>query len=83
MPLLEVAHLVKRFERRNSWFRAPTQITFGRYDIVTSTRFAKPMTDAIRGSELLIFEEASHAPIFESVHEFNRKTLAFLLRHTG
>src|SRR5438309_7642342 len=27
MPLLEVAHLVKRFERRNSWFRAPTQIT--------------------------------------------------------
>src|SRR5947207_11061730 len=26
MPLLEVAHLVKRFERRNSWFRAPTQV---------------------------------------------------------
>ena len=62
---------------------APTQITFGRHDMVTSTRFAKHMTGAIRGSELLIFEEASHAPIFESVDEFNRKTLAFLLRHTG
>jgi pimeloyl-ACP methyl ester carboxylesterase len=60
---------------------APTQITFGRRDTVTSTRFADGMTGAIRGSELLIFEECSHAPIYENVEEFNRKTLDFLRRH--
>ncbi len=60
---------------------APTQITFGRHDQVTSVRFAEPLTSAIKGSELVIFEEASHAPIYESVEEFNQKTLAFLQRH--
>jgi pimeloyl-ACP methyl ester carboxylesterase len=62
---------------------APTQITFGRHDQVTSTRFADRMKDNIRGSELLIFEECSHAPIYERVDEFNQKTLAFLQRHIG
>jgi pimeloyl-ACP methyl ester carboxylesterase len=61
---------------------APTQITFGRYDLVTS-HFADRMTGAIRGSELLIFEECAHAPIYEKVDEFNQKTLAFLQRHAG
>jgi pimeloyl-ACP methyl ester carboxylesterase len=61
--------------------KVPTQITFGRHDLVTSTRFADRMTAAIRGSELLIFEECSHAPIYEKVEEFNQKTLAFLRRH--
>jgi pimeloyl-ACP methyl ester carboxylesterase len=61
--------------------KAPTQITFGRRDSVTSTRFAYGMTDALRGSELLIFEECAHAPIYENVEEFNQKTLAFLQRH--
>ena len=60
----------------------PTQITFGRRDVVTSTRFADRMTGAIRGSELLIFDECAHAPIYEQVEEFNEKTLAFLQRHT-
>jgi pimeloyl-ACP methyl ester carboxylesterase len=60
---------------------APTQITFGRHDVVTSTRFADRMTSAIRGSELLIFEGCSHAPIYEKVEEFNQRTLAFLTRH--
>jgi pimeloyl-ACP methyl ester carboxylesterase len=41
----------------------PPQITFGRHDMVTSTRFADQITGAIRGSELLIFEECAHAPI--------------------
>jgi 3-oxoadipate enol-lactonase len=63
--------------------KAPTQITFGRYDMVTSTRFADPMKSNIRGSELLIFEECSHAPIYERVDEFNQKTLAFLQRQVG
>jgi len=60
---------------------APTQITFGRHDVITSTRFADPMTQAIRNSELVIFEGCSHAPIYENVEEFNQKTLAFLKRH--
>jgi pimeloyl-ACP methyl ester carboxylesterase len=63
--------------------KAPTQITFGRHDQVTSTRFADAMKNAIKGSELVIFETCAHAPIYESVAEFNEKTLAFLNRHTG
>src|ERR1700747_3122091 len=31
----------------------PTQITFGRHDVLTSTRFAEQMTSAIHGSKLL------------------------------
>ena len=61
----------------------PTQITYGRRDAVTSTRFADRLTGAIRGSELLIFEECSHAPIYEKVGEFNQRTLAFLQRHAA
>jgi len=60
---------------------APTQITFGRHDMVTSTRFADRMKGNIRDSELLIFEGCAHAPIYEKVEEFNQKTLAFLQRH--
>jgi hypothetical protein len=37
----------------------------------------------IAGSELAIFETCAHAPIYESVAEFNEKTLAFLNRQTG
>jgi pimeloyl-ACP methyl ester carboxylesterase len=62
---------------------APTQITFGRYDLVTSTRFADRMKGSIRDSELLIFEGCAHAPIYEKVEEFNQKTLQFLLRHAA
>jgi pimeloyl-ACP methyl ester carboxylesterase len=62
---------------------APVQVTFGRHDMVTSTRFAGPMTEAIRGSELVVFEDCSHAPIYENVAEFNERTLAFLRSHTG
>jgi pimeloyl-ACP methyl ester carboxylesterase len=61
---------------------APTQITFGRTDQATSTRFADEMNRNIRGSELLIFEGCAHAPIYEKVEEFNQKTLRLLQRHT-
>lgn len=57
---------------------APAQITFGRHDQITSLRFAEPLTSGIQNSELSIFETCSHAPIYESVDEFNQKTLAFL-----
>ena len=61
---------------------APTQITFGRHDQVTSLRYSEPLTSGIPNSEFLIFETCSHAPIYESVDEFNSKTLAFLKRNS-
>ncbi|HEU5367084.1 MAG TPA: alpha/beta hydrolase [Ktedonobacterales bacterium] len=63
--------------------QAPTQITFGKYDMVTSTRFAEPMTKHIKHAELVIFEGCAHAPIYEKVDEFNQRTLAFLQQHAG
>ncbi|HLJ60764.1 MAG TPA: alpha/beta hydrolase [bacterium] len=63
--------------------KAPTQITFGRYDMVTSTRFADRMKGSIRGAELVVFEGCAHAPIYEKVDEFNTKTLEFLQRHSA
>jgi pimeloyl-ACP methyl ester carboxylesterase len=65
------------------WIVAPTQITFGRHDIVTSTRFADPLKSGIKGSELTVFETCAHAAIYETVADFNERTLAFLRRHVG
>jgi 3-oxoadipate enol-lactonase len=62
---------------------APTQITFGRADQVTSLRFAEPLKSGIRNSELVIFEGCAHAPIYEKVEEFNQRTLEFLRRKVG
>jgi 3-oxoadipate enol-lactonase len=62
---------------------APTLITFGRYDMVTSTRFAEPLRQAIAGSEVHVFEDCSHAPIYENADAFNERTLAFLRAHSG
>jgi pimeloyl-ACP methyl ester carboxylesterase len=67
-------------EAQLSRIQAPTLITFGRYDAVTSTRFAAPLKNGIRNSELVVFEECSHAPNFERVEEFNARTLDFLRR---
>jgi len=62
---------------------APTQITFGRNDLCTSTRFADTLKNNIRHSEVLIFDGCAHAPIYEKVDEFNQKTLGFLQRQTA
>jgi pimeloyl-ACP methyl ester carboxylesterase len=62
---------------------APTQITFGRHDIVTSTRFAEPFKDGIETNEITVFEGCAHAAIYERVSEFNEKTLSFLQNHVG
>jgi 3-oxoadipate enol-lactonase len=62
---------------------APTQITFGRHDVVTSMRFAAPLTEGIKTSELHVFEDCAHAPIYENVTAFNDVTVAFLKRHCG
>ena len=63
--------------------QAPALLTFGRHDMVTSTRFAGPLSAAILDSDLLVFEDCAHAPIYENVEEFNQQTLAFLHRHSG
>jgi 3-oxoadipate enol-lactonase len=62
---------------------APTLLTFGRHDRVTSTRFADPLSSAIPDTELVIFEDCAHAPIYENVDDFNQRTLVFLQRHSG
>jgi pimeloyl-ACP methyl ester carboxylesterase len=59
---------------------APTQVTFGRRDIVTSTRFAPALTDGIEAAELVVFEHLSHAGLHEDAQEFNQSTLEFLTR---
>lgn len=69
-------------ESRLAEITAPTQVTFGRHDQITSLRFAEPLTSSIKNSELVVFEEASHAAIYECVEEFNQKTLDFLQRHS-
>jgi pimeloyl-ACP methyl ester carboxylesterase len=60
--------------------KAPTQITFGSRDVVTSTRFAHRLREGIAGSEVVVFDGCAHAPIYENVAEFNARTLAFLKR---
>ena len=59
----------------------PTLITYGRYDMVTSTRFVPMLTSHIKGAEVVIFEGCAHTPIYEKVQEFNQTTLEFLQRH--
>ena len=63
--------------------QAPTLITFGRHDVACSTRFAEPLSSAIPDTELIVFEDCAHAPIYENVEDFNHRTLEFLLRHRG
>jgi len=63
--------------------QAPTLITYGRHDIVTSTRFAAPLTEGIANTELIVFEDCAHAAIYENVEGFNSQTLDFLQRHSG
>jgi pimeloyl-ACP methyl ester carboxylesterase len=63
--------------------QAPTLITFGQHDMVTSNRFAAPLTAAIPEAEVVVFENCSHAPIYEDVDGFNQRTLAFLRQHSG
>jgi pimeloyl-ACP methyl ester carboxylesterase len=57
---------------------APTQVTFGRWDLVTSTRFAPVLTEGIKDAELFVFEHLSHAGLHEDAEQFNQATLEFL-----
>src|SRR6201993_4689545 len=62
---------------------APTLITFGEHDMVTSTRFAGPLSEGIKGAEVVVFGGSAHAPIYEITEEFNQRTLEFLRAHAG
>jgi pimeloyl-ACP methyl ester carboxylesterase len=62
---------------------APTLVTFGAHDLVTSTRFAEPLTNGIANSELVVFDHLSHAGLHEDPDAFNGATVEFLLRHPG
>ena len=75
-----IAHDV---ESRLDRITAPTQITFGGRDLLTSTRFAERLRTAIRGSEVVIFEECAHAAMYERIDDFNQRTLAFLRQHAA
>ncbi len=61
---------------------AATQITYGRWDLVTSTRFAPALTEGIKGAELVVFDHLSHAGLHEDAEGFNRATLEFLTRQS-
>jgi len=76
------AVLAHDVESRLRDVNVPTQITIGADDMI-SARFAAPLKENIQGSELIVFENCSHAPIYEKVEEFNQKTLEFLQRHSG
>jgi 3-oxoadipate enol-lactonase len=60
---------------------APTLVTFGAHDLVTSTRFAEPLVSGITGSDLTVFDHLSHAGLHEDPAAFHRVTLDFLSRH--
>lgn len=77
------AVLAHDVESQLSRITAPTLITFGRHDQVTSIRFAEPLRKGIQNTEYYVFETASHAPIYEVTEEFNQRTLAFLQKHTA
>jgi 3-oxoadipate enol-lactonase len=62
---------------------APTHITIGTRDQLTSIRFADRLKRGIANSELLLFEGCAHAALYERVEEFNQRTLAFLQRQAG
>jgi pimeloyl-ACP methyl ester carboxylesterase len=67
-------------EAHLSKITCPTLLTFGRYDLVCSTRFADPLSAGIRGAEVIVFEDCAHAPLYQDVDGFNQRTLAFLTR---
>ncbi|MGH7884811.1 MAG: alpha/beta fold hydrolase [Thermodesulfobacteriota bacterium] len=62
--------------------QAPTLLTFGGIDAITSVdRFADKMKKGIKNSELVIFERCAHTPMYEKIEEFNQITLIFLKKN--
>ena len=44
---------------------------------------AREADSAIKSSQVHVFEDCSHAPIYENVQAFNEVTLAFLTSHVA
>jgi pimeloyl-ACP methyl ester carboxylesterase len=63
-----IAHDV---ESRVDQITAPTLITFGRFDLLTSARFAEPLKAKIPNANLIVFEGCAHAPLYEQVAQFH------------
>ena len=59
----------------SSQHHLPTTHVDLRQGQTTSLRFADTLTNGIKSNELLVFETCAHAPIYQSVAEFNEKTL--------
>ena len=57
---------------------APTLVTFGGRDLLTSTRFAGPLLDGIADARLVVFDHLSHAGFNEDPDAFTAATLEFL-----
>ena len=58
---------------------APTLVTFGARDLLTSTRFAPPLLEGIADARLVVFDHLSHAGFNEDPDAFTAATLEFLL----
>lgn len=59
----------------------PTQIIWGRHDNLIDVSCANVLHEGIKGSELLILEDAGHVPMIEKPAQTARAQLAFLAKH--
>ena len=57
---------------------APTLVTFGGRDLLTSTRFAGALLEGIADARLVVFDHLSHAGFNEDPDTFTAATLEFL-----
>jgi pimeloyl-ACP methyl ester carboxylesterase len=57
---------------------APTMITYGARDVLTSTRFAPALVDGIADARLVVFDHLSHAGFNEDPDTFTAATLDFM-----
>ncbi len=60
---------------------APTQIIWGRHDRLIDVSCATVLHDGIKGSELVILEDAGHVPMIEKPAQTAQAQLAFLAKH--
>ncbi len=60
----------------------PTLITVGSADRTTLPAASKVMHEKIKGSELVIFDNAGHFPAFQAFDEFISVSLGFAMKHT-
>lgn len=58
----------------------PTLIIWGKQDGITPVTEGERLKKDIAGSELVIFDQAGHAPQFEKAADFNKKLLEFLAK---